>query len=135
MSAATFSPTSKTEGLEIVPFLKRRIFISPPLMFCFKGCPVTIPCGQCKQLVKASTNNSKNSNNNPNGLFGHEDLLEQLSDHYRHTRHNSKRLCFVFYSTKCEIRCNEKKSGNNSIFNIEPFNSLSSKFKGEMKKK
>ena len=81
--SATLSSTSKKEGLEIVPFLKRPLFVSPPLMFCFKECSVTIPCGQCKQLVKSSTSNGKNSNNNSNGLFGHEDLLEQLSDHYR----------------------------------------------------
>jgi len=84
-SALCSTKTEVEVGLEVVPFTQRRIFISPPLMFCFKGCPVSISCGQCNQLVKQTIPpaNKNNPTTNSNSNWSNQNLLEQLSDHYR----------------------------------------------------
>ncbi|XP_075248494.1 uncharacterized protein LOC142341438 isoform X2 [Convolutriloba macropyga] len=61
-------------GFEIVPLMRRPIFMSPPLVFCFKGCPVGIPCGRCKKMVRSSIRSIIS--------LVQEDLITQLSNHY-----------------------------------------------------
>merc|ERR1712117_905045 len=61
-------------GFEVVPLMRMRPpFMSPPLVFCFKGYPVGIPCGMCKKMVRPSSRNNSQVK---------EDLITQLSNHY-----------------------------------------------------